>query len=106
LLHAVAAGILRHAEAKVMDEERTTDLGQDLEDYVDELVKTGRYDSRDEVLREGVRLLEIKEKRKAELYAALARGLAQAEAGLGTPIEEVLAEFEARYASSIKARKA
>ena len=37
-------------------------LGRHLEDYVDELVNAGRYDSRDDVLREGLRLLQIKER--------------------------------------------
>ena len=32
----------------------SANLGQHLEDYVSELVKTGRYGSRSEVLREGV----------------------------------------------------
>lgn len=84
------------------DDDRMTDLGQDLEDYVDELVKTGRYDSRDEVLREGVRLLEVREKRKAELDAALARGLAEAEAGRVKPMEDVAARLKAKYAAMAK----
>ncbi|WP_105381851.1 type II toxin-antitoxin system ParD family antitoxin [Neorhizobium alkalisoli] len=82
------------------------DLGKHLEDYVDELVNAGRYRSRDDVLREGLRLLEIKERRRAELEAALARGLADSEAGRGTPAEEVLADFEARYAAATKDRRA
>jgi antitoxin ParD1/3/4 len=81
-------------------------LGKDLDDYVDELVKSGRYETRDDVLREGVRLLEVRERRNAKLGAALAQGLAEAEAGLGTPIEDVLAEFEARYAAGLKKRPA
>lgn len=81
-------------------------LGRHLEDYVDELVNAGRYDSRDDVLREGLRLLQIKERRRAELEAALARGLADSEAGRGTPAEEVLADFEARYAATMKDRRA
>jgi antitoxin ParD1/3/4 len=97
LLRAAAAGILKGPEAKIMDEERTTDLGQELDDYVDELVKAGRYDSRDEVLREGLRLLEINEKRKAELDAALARGMADIEAGRVIPLDDVLAYFEDKY---------
>jgi antitoxin ParD1/3/4 len=58
------------------------------------------------VLKEGLRLLQLRDQRKRDLDAALARGLAQAEAGLGTPIEEVLAEFEARYADRTKQRSA
>jgi len=80
----------------------SANLGKHLEDYVDELVNTGRYGSRDDVLRESMRLLENKERRKAELDAALDRGLAQAEAGLGTPIQEVAARLMAKYAAMSK----
>jgi len=57
----------------------SANLGKHLEDYVDELVNTGRYGSRDDVLREGLRLLQIKERRLAELDAAIEHGLADAE---------------------------
>ncbi|TNM65721.1 type II toxin-antitoxin system ParD family antitoxin [Aliirhizobium smilacinae] len=83
-----------------------TNLGKDPEDYIEELVKSGRYENRDAALKEAVRLLAFKEQRLAELNAALARGLAESEAGLGTPIEEVMAEFEARYAERMKKRSA
>ncbi len=80
--------------------------GKNPEDYIEELVKSGRYENRDAALKEAVRLLEIKEQRLAELNAALDRGLAESEAGLGTPIEEVMAEYEARYAERMKKRSA
>jgi antitoxin ParD1/3/4 len=35
----------------------SVDLGRQLEAYVDMLVKVGRYNSKSEVLREGVRLV-------------------------------------------------
>ena len=53
-------------------------LGSRLEAYVTSLVKTGRYQSRSEVLREGVRLVEEREKRLAALESTLKRGTAQA----------------------------
>jgi antitoxin ParD1/3/4 len=80
----------------------SANLGQHLESYVDELVKSGRYNSRSEVLREGVRLVEEREKRLAALDAALARGLADAEAGRVKPIEEVAARLKAKYAAMAK----
>ena len=43
----------------------SANLGQQLESYVTDLVKNGRYNSRSEVLREGVRLVEEREKRLA-----------------------------------------
>ncbi len=80
----------------------SANLGQHLESYADELVKSGRYNSRSEVLREGVRLVEEREKRLAVLDAALARGLADAEAGRVKPIEEVAARLKAKYAAMAK----
>ena len=50
----------------------SANLGRHLEDYVSELVKTGRYGSRSEVLREGVRMIEEREKRLAALDRFLA----------------------------------
>lgn len=51
----------------------SADLGKQLETYVTKLVESGRYGSKSEVLREGVRLVEEREKRLALLDAALAR---------------------------------
>ena len=50
-----------------------------------------------EVLREGVRLVEEREKRLVALDAAIARGLADADAGRTYPIEEVEARLVAKY---------
>jgi len=82
----------------------SANLGKHLEDYVDELVNTGRYETRDDVLREGLRLLQIKERRLAELDAAIERGLADAEAGRVRPIEDVAARLKAKYAAMAKDR--
>lgn len=75
----------------------SADLGPRLEGYVTSLVKEGRYGSRSEVLREGVRLVEEREKRLALLDAALARGVDDAEAGRVTPAEDVRARLVAKY---------
>ena len=53
----------------------SANLGKHLEDYVADLVRTGRYNSRSEVLREGVRLVEEREKRLTALDAAIGRSL-------------------------------
>lgn len=81
----------------------SANLGQHLEDYVSELVKTGRYGSRSEVLREGVRLIEEREKRLAALDAAIARGIADVEAGRTTPSQQVRDELVAKYRAMAKA---
>lgn len=75
----------------------SANLGQQLETYVTDLVRTGRYNSRSEVLREGVRLIEEREKRLAALDAAIARGLADADAGRVKPLHEVAARLSAKY---------
>ena len=75
----------------------SANLGQRLEDYVSELIKTGRYQSRSEVLREGVRLVEEREKRLVALDAAIARGIADADAGRVTPVREVADRLAAKY---------
>lgn len=75
----------------------SANLGDKLEAYVSELVKTGRYQSRSEVLREGVRLVEEREKRLATLDMAIAHGLADASAGRVSSIEDVEARLVSKY---------
>ncbi|TIT65546.1 MAG: type II toxin-antitoxin system ParD family antitoxin [Mesorhizobium sp.] len=75
----------------------SADLGTRLEDIVNQLVNTGRYNSKSEVLREGVRLVEEREKRLAALDAALAKGLSDADAGRVKAVDEVFDRLEAKY---------
>lgn len=82
----------------------SAELGKPLEHFVAELVASGRYGSKSEVLREGVRLVQERESRLAALDAALARGLADADAGRTRPAEEVFDRLEAKYAALVKSR--
>mgnify|MGYP000579545323 CR=1 FL=1 len=82
----------------------SAELGKPLEQFIVELVATGRYGSKSEVLREGVRLIQEREARLAALDAAVARGLADADAGRTVPVEDVLAELEARYTAQANKR--
>lgn len=82
----------------------SAELGKPLEQFVAELVASGRYGSKSEVLREGVRLVQEREARLVALDAAIARGLADADAGRTHAIDDVFAELEARYATRKKAR--
>jgi len=82
----------------------SADLGQRLENYVTDLVKNGRYNSRSEVLREGVRLVEEREKKLAALDAAIGRGLADADAGRVKPIQDVADRLGAKYRQMAKER--
>jgi antitoxin ParD1/3/4 len=75
----------------------SADLGRQLEGFVSDLVDRGRYNSKSEVLREGVRLVQEREARLAALDAAIARGLADGEAGRTKPAEEVFDRLEAKY---------
>ena len=67
----------------------SADLGTQLESFVTKLVETGRYNSKSEVLREGIRLIQEREARLAVLDQALARGLADADAGRVKPAGDV-----------------
>ena len=82
----------------------SANLGHHLENYVSDLVKSGRYNSRSEVLREGVRLVEEREKKLAALDAAIARGVADADAGRVTPIGDVVSELNAKYRKTARER--
>ena len=75
----------------------SAELGDVLEQAVTELVATGRYNSKSEVLREGVRLVQEREARLAELEAKLKVGMDQIDAGLGIPADEVFDRLLARY---------
>ncbi len=84
----------------------SANLWHKLEAYVDELVRSGRYNSRSEVLREGVRLVEEREKRLALLDAAIARGIGDADAGRVKPIRTVADRLTQKYGSMVKDREA
>jgi antitoxin ParD1/3/4 len=75
----------------------SADLGARLEDFVSKLVESGRYGSKSEVLREGVRLIEEREKRLALLDAALERGVADIDAGRTYALDNVADELARRY---------
>ena len=49
----------------------SADLGKNLESYVQELVKDGRYGSKSEVLREGIRLIQERETQQEALKALI-----------------------------------
>lgn len=86
------------------DENGGFELGPEQESYIDELVRSGRYQTRQAALREGVRLLELRERRKAELDAALALGLADVKAGRLVPLEEVAARLTKKYSDMAEER--
>ena len=84
----------------------SVNLGQQLEGFVDQLVKSGRYNSRSEVMREGVRVIHERETRLAALEASIHRGLADADAGRVHDLDIIAAELDARYATLEAAQEA
>lgn len=82
---------------------QSVDLGPRLEQTVKDLVSNGRYGSVSEVLREGVRLVQEREARLAELHAAIQLGLDDIKAGRTIPADEVFASLRARIAAKSKA---
>jgi antitoxin ParD1/3/4 len=83
----------------------SVDLGPRWERLVASLVSSGRYRSKSAVLREGVRLLQKREKWVAALNRALDRGLADVKAGRVKPADEVFARLDAKYRKMAKSRR-
>ncbi len=75
----------------------SAELGTVLEHFVADLVERGRYNSKSEVLREGIRLIQDREARLSSLNASLSRGLADAEAERTRPAEAVFDRLEQKY---------
>lgn len=75
----------------------SVNLGEQLEAFITDAVKNGRYGSRSEVLREGVRLVQEREKRLAKLDEALLKGIADGDAGRVTDAEIVFDRLIRKY---------
>jgi len=82
----------------------SVDLGEKLEATVNDLVANGRYNSKSEVLREGVRLVQEREAALAKLHAALERSIYDSEAGRTEDLEVVVARLSEKYRSMAKKR--
>ncbi|WP_140849372.1 type II toxin-antitoxin system ParD family antitoxin [Paracoccus sp. FO-3] len=75
----------------------SADLGKQLESFVSQLVASGRYNSKSEVLREGVRLIQDREARLASLDHAIARGMKDAAEGRVAPARTVFDRLAGKY---------
>jgi antitoxin ParD1/3/4 len=75
----------------------TMRLTPSLEAYIDGLVASGRFASRDAAICESVALLEQRESKLADLDEALLRGVASADQGLLLDADAVFDQLIARY---------
>ena len=74
-------------------------LGEHFETFVKAQLASGRYSSASEVVRDGLRLLEERQRRLAAVDNAIARGLADADAGWLTDAGDVFDRLRAKYAA-------
>jgi antitoxin ParD1/3/4 len=81
-------------------------LGPQDEAFIDDAVKSGRYASRDEVVREGLRVLREREDRLAAIRAAVQRGIEDADAGRMIPLEEAFDRVDAMLDEMEAAKRA
>jgi antitoxin ParD1/3/4 len=77
----------------------SADLGPTLEEYVSELVSSGRYGSKSEVIREGIRLVQEREARLRALDLSISKGLADVKNGATCDAAVVFNRLEAKYGS-------
>lgn len=75
----------------------SVNLGDTLEGVVDGLVRNGRFGSRSEVLREGVRLVQERERYNAYIEQAIVEGLADIDAGRTVDADTVFDELRQRF---------
>ncbi len=78
----------------------SADLGEALEQVVRDLVDNGRYNSKSEVLREGVRLVQEREARHRLLSEMIGAGEADIAAGHVFSADAVFEELAARYGAA------
>ncbi len=71
-------------------------LGKHFEAFVQTQLASGRYGNASEVIRDALRLMEDRDRKLTALDAAIARGMADIEAGRVHAAEDVFAELKAR----------
>lgn len=82
----------------------SADLGEKLEAVVNDLVANGRYNSKSEVLREGVRLVQEREAALARLIEDLDKGIDDIEAGRMEDVEIVRKRLTGKYRAMARKR--
>jgi antitoxin ParD1/3/4 len=84
----------------------SVNLGEQLEAFITEAVKNGRYGSRSEVLREGVRLVQEREAKWARFDAEIQKGIDSADRGELYDADEVFDRLERKYEAMAAKRRA
>ncbi|HEX2763205.1 MAG TPA: type II toxin-antitoxin system ParD family antitoxin [Allosphingosinicella sp.] len=84
----------------------SVNLGEQLEAFIGEAVRDGRYGSRSEVLREGVRLVQEREASWMRLDAELKRGLGDLDARRSEEVSAVADRLVRKYEGSLSKREA
>lgn len=69
-------------------------LGEHFEKLMTDLIKAGRYQSKSEILRDGLRAIEDREARLQDLRDAVQKGI---DSGPGIPAAEVRERLMSRY---------
>jgi len=73
-------------------------VGPHFENFMNDLVKSGRYNSKSEIIRDGLRTLEEREQHRAIKLEALRKAVRKGmDSGPGIPIEDVRKELTAKY---------
>lgn len=75
----------------------SVNLGEQLESFITDAVRKGRYGSRSEVLREGVRLVQEREALMARAMAELRQGIDDIEAGRSEDLDAVAGRLRGKY---------
>lgn len=73
-------------------------LGEHFEKLMTDLIKAGRYQSKSEILRDGLRAIEDRETKLQNLRDAVQKGI---DSGPSIPADEVFAEMRARINAKI-----
>ncbi|MDV6331106.1 type II toxin-antitoxin system ParD family antitoxin [Asticcacaulis sp. 201] len=82
----------------------TVNLGNHFETFAAQMVQSGRYNNTSELVREGLRIIEERERRLAALDTTLELSRADVKAGRAKPAEDVFDRLEAKYTKMAQER--
>jgi antitoxin ParD1/3/4 len=80
-------------------------LTRELEKLVADQVKSGRYKSASEVVREGLRLIREREEKLKAIRRNVKEGIDELDRGEGIPSEEVVAQLRKKAKAMVKTKR-